>query len=108
MTPAPRAVIVLAAIALSALILPLGIVVLAAVALLAATLVDAVSARRRPEVQRDAPEVLSRGAPASLGARVRFPPGGRVRARRAPPAGVDVEPREAAGALSATITARRR
>jgi uncharacterized protein (DUF58 family) len=107
-SPAPRAVVALAAIAVSALILPLGIVVLAAVALLAATVVDAVSARRAPQLERDAPEVLSRGVPARLNARATVPAGGTVRVRQAAPAGVDIEPREADAALTATITARRR
>jgi uncharacterized protein (DUF58 family) len=107
-SPSPRAVVALAVIALSALILPLGIAALAAVALVAATVVDAVSARQAPEGRRDAPEVLSRGVPARLQARATAPAGGSVRVRQAAPAGVDIEPREADGALTATITARRR
>ena len=108
MSPAPRAVIALAVIAVSALILPLGVVALAAVALVAATVVDTVSARRRPGLEREAPEVLSRGVPARLEATATVPAGGSVRVRQAAPAGIDIEPREAAGTLSATITARRR
>jgi len=108
MSPAPRAVVVLAVIAVSALILPLIVVVLAAVALLAATIVDAASARRAPRLDRDAPEVLSRGVPARMTARATVPAGGSVRLRQAAPAGVDIEPREADAALTATITARRR
>jgi uncharacterized protein (DUF58 family) len=99
---------VLAVIAVSALILPLIVVVLAAVALLAATIVDAASARRAPRLDRDAPEVLSRGVPARMTARATVPAGGSVRLRQAAPAGVDIEPREADAALTATITARRR
>ena len=108
MSPSPRAVVALAAIALCALILPLGIVVLAAVALVAATVVDAVSAKRVPELRRDAPEVLSRGVPVPLIATATAPAGGSVRVRQAAPAGIDVEPREAETALTATVTATRR
>src|SRR5262249_43955100 len=67
-----------------------------------------VSARRAPSLTRDAPEVLSRGIPARLSARAEVPAGGSVRVRQAAPAGVDIEPREASGALTATITARQR
>jgi uncharacterized protein (DUF58 family) len=108
MSPAPRAVAALAVIALSALIVPLGIVVLAALALVVATVVDATSARRVPELERDAPEVLSRGVPARLTARATAPAGGSVRVRQAAPAGVDVQPREAQTALMATVIASRR
>jgi uncharacterized protein (DUF58 family) len=107
-SPAPRAVIAFAAIAVCALIVPLGLVALAAVALVAATIVDAMSARRAPVLERDAPEVLSRGVPARLSARATPPAGGWVRVRQAAPPGVDIEPREARDALTATITARRR
>src|SRR5689334_2136694 len=100
MSPAPRAVVALAVIALAALIVPLGIVVLAALALVVATVVDATSARRVPELRRDAPEVLSRGVPAPLTARATPPAGGSVRVRQAAPVGVDVEPREADTALT--------
>jgi uncharacterized protein (DUF58 family) len=108
MSPSPYAVVAAAVIALSALILPLGLVALAAVALVAATAVDAVSARRCPAIARSAPEVLSRGVPGRLDASAEVPAGGAVTLRQAAPAGFDVEPREAAGGLSATIVARRR
>ncbi len=108
MTPAPRAVVALAVIALAALIAPLGLVALAAVALVAATVVDAFSARRAPAVGRDAPEVLSRGVPAPLRASAEAPAGGSVRVRQAAPPGIEVEPKEAPDALAATIVARRR
>ena len=108
MSPAPRAVVALGVIAVSALIVPLGVVALAVVALIAATVVDAVSARRDPTVVRDAPEVLSRGVPAKLAAVATAPAGGSVRIRQAAPPGLDVEPREADAELTATVTATRR
>jgi uncharacterized protein (DUF58 family) len=107
-SPSPVAVAALAAIALCALILPLGLVALAAVALFAAIAVDAVSARRAPAIARVAPEVLSRGVPAPLRASAEVPAGGAVTLLQAAPPGVDVEPREAAEALEATVVAHRR
>jgi uncharacterized protein (DUF58 family) len=108
MTPAPRAVVVLAVVALAALILPLAVVVLAVVALIAAVVVDARAARRTPRVQRRAPEVLSRGVPSSLRIGAAAPAGGTVRIRQAAPAALTIEPREGDGTLEARVLARRR
>src|SRR4029079_6033498 len=66
LSPAPRAVVALAVLALSALLIPIEAVALLTVALVAAVVVDARAARRRPEVTRTAPEVMSRGIPAPL------------------------------------------
>ncbi len=108
MTPAPRAVVALGAIALSALLLPIQLVALLAAALVAVTIVDARAAKRRPNVQRDVPEVLSRGVPATLTINAPAPAGGAVRIRQAAPASLNLEPREANDTLSATLTATRR
>ena len=108
MTPAPRAVLALGAIAISALLLPIAIVALLALALIAITIVDARAARRRPEVRRDVPEVLSRGVPAELSIRAPAPAGGAVRIRQAAPASLGIEPREATESLSASLTPARR
>ncbi len=108
MSPAPRAVIALAVIALSALLLPLGLSALLAVALVAAVVVDARAARRRVEVVRDVPEVLSRGVPATLTVIARAPAGATVRVRQPAPPSLEIEPREGDGTLSATMIPRRR
>lgn len=108
MTPAPRAVLALGAIALSALILPIGVVALLAAALVAVAAVDARAARRRPRVRRDVPEVLSRGVPATLTIRAPAPAGGTVRIRQGAPASLNLEPREANETLNATVTPKRR
>ena len=108
MTPAPRAVVVLAVLALSALLLPLGVVALAVLALAAAVFVDARAARRRPEVERRVPEVLSRGVPAELRVRAPAPAGGSVRVRQAAPAALALEHREGDGELRSEVVARRR
>jgi uncharacterized protein (DUF58 family) len=92
MSPAPRAAGVLAVLALSALLIPIGVVALLALALVAATVVDARAARRRPQVTRHAPEVLSRGVPAPLTITATPAPGGTVRARQPVPADLRIEP----------------
>jgi uncharacterized protein (DUF58 family) len=107
-TPAPRAVGILAAIALSALVLPVGVCGLLAVALGVAVLVDARAARRRVSVERAIPEVLSRGVPARLQVTASVPAGGSVRVRQPAPPSLDVSPREGEGALTATVVPLRR
>ena len=108
MTPAPRAVVVLAVLALSALLLPLGVVALAVLALAAAVFVDARAARTRPEVERRMPEVLSRGVPAELRVRAPALAGGSVRVRQAAPAALALAHREGEGELRSEVVARRR
>jgi uncharacterized protein (DUF58 family) len=107
-TPAPRAVIALAVIALAALLVPIGIVGLAALALVVATAVDARAARSRPQVERESPEVLSRGVPAKVIIRAPAPAGGSVRVRQPAPPELTVEPREGDNGLQATLIAGRR
>ncbi|MDA0165498.1 DUF58 domain-containing protein [Solirubrobacter ginsenosidimutans] len=108
MTPAPRAVVVLAVIALAALVIPLGLAALAALALLVAVLVDARAARAQPQVERQAPEVLSRGIPVKVIIRAHPPTGGTVRVRQATPPGLTVAPQEGESGLEATIVAHQR
>ena len=108
MTPAPRAVVVLALLAVSALLLPIAVVALAVLALIAAVAVDARAARRRPTVDRRVPEVLSRGVPAELQIAAPAPAGGSVRVRQAAPAALTLDRREADGELRASVVARRR
>ena len=108
MTPAPRAVVVLAVLALSALLLPIAVVALAVLALGAAVFVDARAARRRPAVDRRVPEVLSRGVPAELRVLAPAPAGGSVRVRQAAPAALALDRREGEGELRASVVALRR
>lgn len=107
MSPAPRAVAILAALALSALLIPIGVVALLALALVAAVFVDARAARRAPRVQRQAPEVLSRGVPAPLRISATPAAGGEVTVRQGAPASVEIPNRQGPG-LDTTVTARRR
>ena len=92
MSPAPRAVAILAVLALSALLLPIGLVAVLALALVGATVVDARAARRMPRVAREAPEVLSRGVAAPLRITAAPAAGGTVAFRQPVPANVVVEP----------------
>src|SRR3954454_7170944 len=108
MSPAPRAIVVLAVIALSALVLPVGVAVLLAVALVAAVAVDARAARRPPAVTRTVPEVLSRGVAAPLRVDAPAPTGGSVRVRQAAPQALEVSPKEGEDGLVATVVATRR
>src|SRR5690349_24967396 len=107
MSPAPRAVVILAALALSALLVPIGVVALLAIALVGAVVVDARAARRAPTVTRRAPEVLSRGVPAPLKVTAVAPAGGSVVVRQGAPASVDIAPPQGSE-LDATVIARRR
>lgn len=108
MTPAPRAVIALGALALAALVVPVGVVALGLVALIAAVAVDARAARRAPRTERRAPEVLSRGVPVPVSVTAQPPAGGRTRVRQPAPAALTVEPREGDGTLQAQLVATRR
>jgi len=103
MTPAPRAVIVLAVIALAALVVPLGLAALAALALIVAVLVDARAARAQPQLERQTPEVLSRGIPAHLTIRAQAPAGGTVRVRQATPPALAVEPQEGESGIEVSL-----
>jgi uncharacterized protein (DUF58 family) len=108
MTPAPRAVLALAVISLSAVIVPIAIAALLAVALIVTTIVDARAARRKPNVRRELPEVLSRGVPATLHITAPAPAGGAVKIRQAAPPSLNLEPREAGDQLRSTLTATKR
>jgi uncharacterized protein (DUF58 family) len=107
-SPTPRAAAVLGAIAVSALILPLELVALAAIALLAATVVDALSVRATPRVDRRLPRVLSRGVPTHVAISAAQPRAGRLRLRQPLPAALALEPPEAERELDAELRASMR
>jgi uncharacterized protein (DUF58 family) len=108
MSPTPRAALVLAVIAVSALALPPALVALAAVALGAAVVVDALAVRRRPGLERSLPQMLARGVPAKLEVEAAVGGGGSVRVRQPSVPDVLVEPREGDGGLEAKVVGRRR
>ena len=108
MSPTPRAAAAAAAVALVAALSP-PLAALMAVALLVALAADARAARTSPRVAVEVPKVLSRGVPAALRATAREPASGTtVRIRQAAPPDLELDPREADGALEATLVARRR
>ena len=108
MSPTPRAAALLAALGvLTAVTAPIA-GLLGAALLAGAVVADALAARRRPRVRRDAPRHVARGVAARL--RIDAAPGGpgRVRLRQASPAALELEPREGEGGLDATLVPRRR
>ena len=108
MSPGPRAALALAALAVGAVVLPVPLVILGVLALAAATLVDALSVRHRPEVARQVAVMLARGVPAPLLVDAAAAGGSRVRVRQPSTAELVVEPPEAVAHLEAVLVSRRR
>lgn len=107
MSPTTRGALALGAVALTGLVLPPVVAGLALLAVGAAIVVDARAARRSPEVVAEIPRALARGVPAAM--RLRADLEGRALTLRQPRlADVAVDPPEAEGELSASLTALRR
>ena len=108
MAPTPRAALLLALAALSALFISPWIAAAAALAVVGAALADALLVRRSPEVARDSPEILSRGIaePLVLEAKSRW--AGSVRVRQASPPDLEVREPESDAPLRSQLVARRR
>ena len=102
-SPTPRAAALLAAVALAAFVLPPPIAFLAAGGVLAAVAADARTARRRPQIARELPSVLSRGVPVAPAGSRRRRAGRPVRVRQAVPPALALEPREGDGGLEAEL-----
>jgi uncharacterized protein (DUF58 family) len=66
LTPTTRSAWLLAGVALAGLALPVWATLAGAIALLAAMVVDGLTVRRAPRVERDGQEVLSRGVPSAF------------------------------------------
>jgi uncharacterized protein (DUF58 family) len=96
------------AAAVAALVVPVPVAAVALGAIVAIVVVDALSARRRPLIERTVPRILSRGVAAPLRLEVRGPVPGRVRLRQPLPPDLRATPSEADDRLEATIVARRR
>jgi uncharacterized protein (DUF58 family) len=105
-SPAPRLAWLLAALSLSALVLPAGVVVLLGLALAAVAVTDLLAVRGAPRVARAAPRVLARGVRSPLTVDVEARGPARVR-QPVPPDQAQV-PSEADGRLEATLLPRRR
>jgi uncharacterized protein (DUF58 family) len=108
MTPTPRAALALALAALTALVVPLWIAGLLVLLVAGATLVDALSVRRTPAIERTYPSILARGVPAALELEPGSVAAGALRVRQPVPPDVHLAPREADWRLAATLTPLRR
>ena len=108
MTPTPRTALILGAVSLSVLFLPLPVVAVLAAVVVGAAIVDALTARRAPAIERRVPRNLARGRPGRLEIRAHAAPAVRVDLRQASPPDVVVEPSEGRSFLDAAIVARRR
>lgn len=107
MSPTPRAALLLAALAPTALVLPVWVVGLAAAAILGAVAGDALFVRPRIAVDRRVPPILARGVPAKL-ALVAEPARGRVRLRQPATADLRIDQPEGDGSIETTVVGRRR
>ncbi|HWI74207.1 MAG TPA: DUF58 domain-containing protein, partial [Baekduia sp.] len=109
MTITGRTVVVLIALAALALAIPRAVAVAAVAVLAGAVLADALLARAVPRVTRTLPAVLSRGVGAPL--RIAIDPNtnnNAVRVRQPLVSDLALDTQEADGALTATLTPRRR
>jgi uncharacterized protein (DUF58 family) len=106
LSPAPRLAWLLAAVSLSALLVPPGVAVLGGLALMAAAVVDLVAVRAAPRVTRTAPHVMARGVRSPLVLEVEAP--GAVRVCQPVPPDLGLAPSEADGRLDASLLPRRR
>jgi uncharacterized protein (DUF58 family) len=108
-SPSERAAAVVGAVALTALVLPLELAALALVAVAAATAVDAVLARRMPELRRSLSPLLARGVPSALRLEPAEPPGAlRLRLRQPLPPDMSLEPSEADHRVDGVLVPHRR
>lgn len=109
MSPSPRLAWLLAAVALSVLVVPPALAGLAGLGLLAAATVDALAARGTPRLVRRVAPVLARGVSAPLTIDVvAGGAAGGVRVRQPVPPDLSLLPSEADGRLEATLVPRRR
>jgi uncharacterized protein (DUF58 family) len=106
--PTARAAMTAVALLVAAAALPLPLVGVGAVVLVAASVVDALSARRVPVPERRAPEHLVRGVPTPLHVSLHDAPPGTARIRQPRAAEVTVDPPEADTELAAQLVAVRR
>jgi len=108
MTPTPRVALLLAVAGLSALVVPPFFAAIAAVAILGAALADAFLVRHPPLLEREAPEVMSRGIPEALSVSAESTWAGSVRVRQSLPPDLGLAKSESDAPLESQIVARRR
>jgi uncharacterized protein (DUF58 family) len=106
--PTVRAAAILAAVACSALILPVAAVIAAALILVAAAGADAWAVRQAPAVERTLGRVLSRGVPSPLSVRAQTTDNRRVLLRQPATRDLRVDVKASRNELEGWVTARRR
>ncbi|MEJ7876964.1 MAG: DUF58 domain-containing protein, partial [Solirubrobacterales bacterium] len=108
MAPTSRVAALLAVAALAALVIPPFVAALAALAILAAASADAFLVRHSPELERKAPEIMSRGIaePIAVSAESRW--AGSVRIRQSSPPDLSLAEPESAAPLRSELVAHRR
>lgn len=108
MTPTARCAALLSLLALTALVLPAPLVGAGALALAAATVVDGLSVRRSPRIERTVGAALARGVPARFSITALTRDRRRVLLRQPSAPGLVVDSRAGAQGLEGEITALRR
>jgi uncharacterized protein (DUF58 family) len=106
-SPSPRLAFLLAAAALTVLVVPPALTGLVILALLAATGADTFAVRAAPRLTRSVPPVLSRGVPSPLVIEISRSEGD-TRVRQPVPPDLVLTPSEADGRLQAVVVPRRR
>jgi uncharacterized protein (DUF58 family) len=106
--PTVRAAALLAAVACSALILPVAAVIAAALILVAVAGADAWAVREAPALERTLGRVLSRGVPSPLSVRAKAVDNRRVLLRQPATRDLGVEVKASRNELKGWVTARRR
>ena len=109
MSPTPRLAVLLAAVSVTAIVLPLWICGVAALVLVGAAIADALHVRKQPVVDRTLPAMIARGVPADFALTLgELPQGVSARVRQPLPPDVGLTPSTGDGALSGILVARRR
>lgn len=108
MAPTPRAALLLALVALTALVLPVPLPVVAGLAVLAATVFDALAVRRPGSVERRVVPVLSRGVSAAFSIRGEKRGARTLRLRQPTPPDLTLGDAEGDFALDTSLLPRRR
>jgi uncharacterized protein (DUF58 family) len=106
--PTPKVALLLAVAGLSALVVPPFIAALATFAIAGAALADALLVRHSPRLEREAPEIMSRGIPEPLSVSAESTWAGSVRIRQSVPPDLALANPESDAPLRSQVVARRR
>lgn len=108
MAPTRFAAYLVGLIAIGSLVVPRGLVYVALTMLAGFAIADAWVSRRLPEIERLAPDLLSRGVASTVTIRPRDGAGGRIEVRQPTPPDLVVDPPQQRHGLQASIVAARR